>query len=268
MPPQLMAAQSSLQFHSPDQSTTWRGISGAVVRDAPVTCRVELSSATHWPPLFPQAHRRSCAAEGPAQRGHLLTGVGARQQAVGNARVATPRSVSRMDTAGVLREGADPRTALEKQVSETLLLPACALVAPGLLSVSCSLSFLRGRVFCCAGVVLFSLGFLPWAPTQKPSTLESNLQVRTRLRSTWLLALVETLGCLLYCAQHNSSHLSRLRPFSLPRIGLSTGLLGNGNDTTACGHPFSQFLRHGGFADAWIPQNFLATPAHGPGVPT
>ena len=54
----------------------------------------------------------------------------------------------------------------------------------------------------------------------------------------------ETLGCLLYCAQYNSSQLSRIRPFSLPRIGLSTDLLGNGNDTTACGHPFSQFLRH------------------------
>ena len=84
-----------------------------MVRDALATCRVELWSATHWPPLFPQAHRRSCAAEGPAQRGHLLTGVGARKQAVGNTTVATPGSVSRLDTAGVQNKGAGPRTAQE-----------------------------------------------------------------------------------------------------------------------------------------------------------
>ena len=57
--PRSMAVQSSLQLHSPDQSTTWRGISGAVARDALATCWVELWSATHWPPLFPQAHGRS-----------------------------------------------------------------------------------------------------------------------------------------------------------------------------------------------------------------
>ena len=73
----------------------------AVVRDALAT------------PLCLQAHRRSRAGEGPAQRGHLLTGVGARQQAVGNARVVTQGPVSRLDTAGV-QEGADPRTVLEK----------------------------------------------------------------------------------------------------------------------------------------------------------
>ena len=140
----------------------------AVVRDALAT------------PLCLQAHRRSRAGEGPAQRHHLLTGVGARQQAVGNARVATPGSVFRLDTAGVSRKGADPRTALEKQVSKTSLLLACAPVAPGVLSVSCVLSFLCGRVFCCARVVLFSLGFHAWAPTQKPSTLEDNPQARTR----------------------------------------------------------------------------------------
>ena len=84
-----------------DQSTTWRGIGGAAVHDALATRQVELWSATHEPPLCPQAHRRSRTAEGPAQRGHLLTGAGARQRAVGNARVATPGSVSRLDTAGV-----------------------------------------------------------------------------------------------------------------------------------------------------------------------
>ena len=50
---------------------------------------------------------------------------------------------------------------------------------------------------------------------------------------------METLGCQLYCAQYNTFRLSRLRPFSIPRVGLSTGLIGNGDDTTACGHPFS-----------------------------
>ena len=84
-----------------------------MVRDALATCRVELWSATHWPPLFPQAHRRSCSDEGPAQRGHLLTGVGARKHAVGNTTVATPGSVSRLDTAGVQNKGAAPRTAQE-----------------------------------------------------------------------------------------------------------------------------------------------------------
>ena len=117
------------ELHSPDQSTTWRGISGAVVRDAtfnqhnlsatvstprPVDPAIQRSSDPKTDtPLFPQAHRRSCSDEGPAQRGHLLTGVGARKHAVGNTTVATPGSVSRLDTAGVQNKGAAPRTAQE-----------------------------------------------------------------------------------------------------------------------------------------------------------
>ena len=167
MPSHSMAVQSSPQLHSPDQSTTWRGISGAVVRDALATCRVELRSATHcrvelwsathWPPLFPQAHRRSCAAEGPAQRGHLLTGVGARKQAVGNARVATPGSVSRLDTAGVQNVRAPAREPRKKQDSKSFAL-ACAFLRPPVWpSVSCVSCFpFSGAVLCpclpfCAG---------------------------------------------------------------------------------------------------------------------
>ena len=124
--------QSSLQLRSLDQTTTWRGIGGAVVQDALATRLVELWSATHWPPLCPQAHRRSRTAEGPPQRGHLLTGVRARQQAVGNTTVATPGSVSRLDTAGVQNKGAAPRTAQEtglEKLCSCLRFPAAPCAA-------------------------------------------------------------------------------------------------------------------------------------------
>ena len=230
-----------------------------MVRDALATCRVELWSATHWPPLFPQAHRRSCSDEGPAQRGHLLTGVGARKQAVGNTTVATPGSVSRLDTAGVQKKGAVPRTAQEtglEKLCSCLRFSAAPCVA---FCVLCRWFCFPVRFCCpclpfCAGCwvvstvrVFPSLCFTGADPETEQTGLEGNPQVLFTLRGdgrTRLLTLVETLGCLLYCAQYNSSQLSRLRPFSLPRIVLSTGLLGNGNDTTACGHPFSQFLRH------------------------
>ena len=179
------------------------------------------------------------------------TGVGTRQRAVGNTRVATPGS----EHGRCIKQGRRPENRARNMDSKSFAL-ACAFLRPPVWpSVSC----VGGSVFRCgfvvpvcvsarvAGWFLLCGSFLPFvsrAPTQKPSTLEGNPQVRKRLRSTRLLTLVETLGCLLYCAQYNSSQLSRLRPFSLLRIVLSTGLLGNGNDTTACGHPFSQFLLH------------------------
>ena len=111
--------------------------------------------------------------------------------------MATPGSVSRLDTAGVLRLGADPRTALEKQVSKTLLLSAGAPVAPGL-PVSCVLSFLCGRFFCCAGIVLFS-----WFPSvgadpktehfrrQPPSTYAVTEYVATNIGgNAWMLIVL------------------------------------------------------------------------------
>ena len=41
---------------------------------------------------------------------------------------------------------------------------------------------------------------------------------------------------------HSTIPLSFLTFVHSPRIGLATGLLENGNDTAACGHPFSQFF--------------------------
>ena len=134
--------------------------------------------------------------------------------------------MSRLDTAGVLRKGADPRTALEKQVSKTLLLPACALVAPGFLSVSCFLSFLRGRVFLlCRGCAFFSwllsVGADPKTEhfrRQPPSSYSVSEYVATDIGGNAGMPIVF------------------LTFVHSPRIGLSTGLLENGNDTAACGH--------------------------------
>ena len=103
--------------------------------------------------------------------------------------------------------------------------------------MSCVLSFLRGRVFCCArGCALFS-----WLPTLgvDPKTGHLRRQPPSTYAVTEYVASYIGGNAGMPVAQYNSSQPSRLRPFSLPRIGLSTGLLGNGNDTTACGHPFS-----------------------------
>ena len=113
--------------------------------------------------------------------------------------------------------------------------------------MSCVLSFLRGRVLCCAGAVLFSLGFLPRAPTQKKQK-----------RALWeatpkFVCGAGARGYLhwwkrwdAYCIVNSTTPLSFLA-FVHSRfrvLGFPPGLLGNGNDTTACGHPFSQFLLH------------------------
>ena len=158
-------------------------------------------------------------------------------------------------TRQVCKTRAPAREPRKKQDSKSFAL-ACAFLRPPVWpSVSC----VGGSVFRCgfvvpvcfsarvAGWFLLCGSFLPFVSrATDPETEHFRRQPPSTYAVTEYAAtyIVETLGCLLYCAQYNSSQLSRLRPFSLPRIGLSTGLLGNGNDTTACGHPFSQFLRH------------------------
>ena len=75
---------------------------------------VELRSTMHWLPVYQQAHRRPRSVK---VRVHLLTGVGARQQAVGNTRVATQGQCPDG------RTGADSRTAQVKQCTMCLPLP-------------------------------------------------------------------------------------------------------------------------------------------------
>ena len=101
-----------------------------------------------------------------AQRGHLLTGVGARKQAVGNTTVATPGSVSRLDTAGVQNKSAGPKNRARNRTQKALLLlalfcgPLCGLLCPvsvvlfsGAVLLSLS-AFLRRSLggFYCAGL--------------------------------------------------------------------------------------------------------------------
>ena len=156
-------------------------------------------------------------------------------------------------TRQVWKTRAPPREPRKKLDSKSFAL-ACAFLRPPVWpSVSCvggsvfrfccsCLRFCAGRWVVSTVRVFPSLCFTGADPEtehfrrQPPSTYAVTVYADTYI--------VGTLGCLLYCTQYNSSQLSRLRPFSLPRIVLSTGLLGNGNDTTACGHPFSQFLRH------------------------
>ena len=134
---------------------------------------MELWSATHWLPdgksCGPRRTGLHCShkliddfeqLEDPAQRGHFLTGVGARQRAVGNARVATPGSVSSLDTAGVLRKGADPRTALEKQIQKLCSCLRVLLLPPASVGVLFLVLFAWSRFLLCQGCVFFS-----WFPS-------------------------------------------------------------------------------------------------------
>ena len=154
-----MAVQSSLQLHSPDQSTTWRGISGAVVRDALATCRCgPRRTGLHC------SHKLIDDLEqlkDPHNGGHLLTGVGARQQAVGNARVATPRVSVQTGHGMYFTQGRRPKNRAG-ETSFKNFAPACvsSFCPRSSVGVLC-LVFLRGWVFCCSGAVLFSL----WLPS-------------------------------------------------------------------------------------------------------
>ena len=82
------------------------------------------------------------------------------------------------------------------------------LLPPGFCRCLVSCLFAWSRFLLCRCCALFF-----WLPSvgadpKQPSTLEGNTQVRIRCRSTWLLTFVETLGCLLYFAQYNSSAFS------------------------------------------------------------
>ena len=136
----------------------WRGIGRAVVRDALAARRVELWSLTHWQPISPTG---STTIPGGwrtlAQRGHLLTGVGACQRAASNTRVATPGSVS-TGHGRCVRKGADPKKTKCQKRCSCLRRPA----ASWLLSVSCVGwsgplfgVFPAVRVLCCFSLVSF-----------------------------------------------------------------------------------------------------------------
>ena len=148
MPPHSVAVQSSLQLQSPDLSTTWRGIGGAVVHDALATT-VPTSSSTIW------------CRHSPA---------GSRQHQSGDPRVWTRQGCK---TRAPARE---PR---KKQDSKSFAL-ACAFLRP---PVRPSVSCVGGSGFLCGLLSLsaflrvlqcFPGVYFPWAPTPKPSFCEGN----------------------------------------------------------------------------------------------
>ena len=80
-------------------------------------------------PLFPQAHRRSCSDEGPAQRG------------LANTRVATPGS----EHGRCVKQGRRPENRARNRTRKALLLLALSFGPPVRSSVSC----VGGSVFLC-----------------------------------------------------------------------------------------------------------------------
>ena len=168
--------------------------------------------------------------------------------------MATPGSVSRLDTAGVQNKGAAPRTAQEtglEKLCSCLRFSAAPCVAfcvlcrwfcfPVRFCCPC-LRFCAGRWVVSTVRVFPSLCFTGADPEtehfrrQPPSTYAVTEYAATYIGGNAGLPIV-------LCTVQFFSAFS---PSSIlaSRIVLSTGLLGNGNDTTACGHPFSQFLLH------------------------
>ena len=147
-----MADQSSIQLHSLDQSTTWRGIGGAVVRDALATILSTRSTT------IPSGLRTR--AKGPHQSGDPR----------GQCPVRTRQVFKRAPTQ-------EPRKGNKTQKTLPLLLSSCCLRAVPCVSFLCPCVVRSRLCLCCRAFCVCFSSHCFTAPTQEPS-LESGTHQR------------------------------------------------------------------------------------------
>ena len=124
-----MAYQSSKQLHSPDQSTTWRGIGRAVVLDA---------LATNFANRLNDDPGR---LKDPRAKGPLVDWCGGSPAGQSAAPEWRPLGQCPDGTRQVCKEGRRPKNCAGDKISKTLFLPApsCCLLAGLVLCLSCFL---------------------------------------------------------------------------------------------------------------------------------